>query len=148
MGPVLRSSVNRIYNPIRSKAPFNLGTVTLKEDSIRTLERIRDNCTNLATLETSLRFRTINIIESAIDAPDVQLDMCFQSRLSGHGLCSKRSGGRRGLRYVVINTRDSITYGDTRTFREPNYSQNLSSRELKRSRELTGFQDLCSWNPP
>ncbi len=48
----------------------HLESVTLKEDSIRTLERIRDNCTNLATLETSLRFRTINIMESAIDAPD------------------------------------------------------------------------------
>jgi hypothetical protein len=41
-----------------------------------------------------------------------------------------------------------MTYGDTKTFRESNYSQNLSSRELKRSYELTGFQDLCSWNPP
>ena len=45
----------------------HLESVTLKEDSIRTLERIRDNCTNLATLETSLRFRTIIAMESAID---------------------------------------------------------------------------------
>jgi hypothetical protein len=48
----------------------HLESVTLKEDSIRTLERIRDNCTNLATLETSLRFRTIMAMESAIDALD------------------------------------------------------------------------------
>ena len=46
---------------------YGLGSVTLKEDSIRTLERIRDNCTNLATLETSPRFPTIITMESAID---------------------------------------------------------------------------------
>ena len=48
----------------------HLESVTLKKDSIRTLERIRDNCTNLATLEMLPRFWTINIIESTIDAPD------------------------------------------------------------------------------
>ena len=48
----------------------HLESVTLKEDSIRTLERIRDNSTNLATLKTSLRFQTINIMESAINALD------------------------------------------------------------------------------
>ena len=47
-----------------------VGSVTLKEDSIRTLELIRDNCTNLIIFETSLRLQTINIIEVAIDILD------------------------------------------------------------------------------
>lgn len=49
---------------------YYLKSVTLKKDSIRTLKRICDNCTNLITLKTLLHFRIINIIKSAINAPN------------------------------------------------------------------------------
>ena len=64
IGPQNASFLRHIYIGFPA---FHLGSVTLKEDSIRTRERIRDNCTNLPTLETSLRFWTIIAMESAID---------------------------------------------------------------------------------
>jgi hypothetical protein len=67
IGPQNASFLRHVCIPFSAFDDYHLGSVTLKEDSIRTLERIRDNCTNLATLETSLRFRTIIAMESAID---------------------------------------------------------------------------------
>jgi hypothetical protein len=70
IGPQNTSFLRHICIAFPAFDDYHLGSITLKEESIRTLERIRDNCTNLATLETSLRFRTITIMESAIDALD------------------------------------------------------------------------------
>jgi hypothetical protein len=67
IGPQNASFLRHICIAFPAFVDYHLGSVTLKEDSIRTLERIRNNCTNLATLETSLRFRTIIAMESAID---------------------------------------------------------------------------------
>jgi hypothetical protein len=74
-------------------------SVTLKEDSIRTLERIRDNCTNLATLETSLGFRTINIMESAIDAPD-------SPRAAALALVDARFKAISSLKEIIVTVYD------------------------------------------
>ncbi|KAH8745242.1 hypothetical protein BGZ57DRAFT_707943, partial [Hyaloscypha finlandica] len=67
IGPQNASFLCHIWIAFPAFDDYHFGSVTLKEDSIRTLEHIRDNCTNLATLETSLRFRTIIAMESAID---------------------------------------------------------------------------------
>jgi len=65
IGPQNASFLRHIYIAFPAFDDYHhLESVTLKEDSIRTLERIRDNSTNLATLKTSLRFQTINIMES------------------------------------------------------------------------------------
>ncbi|OCK94777.1 uncharacterized protein K441DRAFT_659674 [Cenococcum geophilum 1.58] len=47
---------------------YHIGRVTLRENSIRTLELIRLNCPNITTLETSLE--TTNAMEVAINALD------------------------------------------------------------------------------
>jgi hypothetical protein len=85
----------------------HLESVTLKEDSIRTLERIRDNCTNLATLETSLRFRTINIMESAIDAPD-------SPRAAALPLVDARFKAISSLKEIIVNVYDAPLSCDLR----------------------------------
>jgi len=71
IGPQNASFLRHICIAFPAFDDYHLGSITLKEDSIRTLERIRDNCTNLATLETSLGFPTIDAMESidALDSP-------------------------------------------------------------------------------
>jgi hypothetical protein len=78
---------------------FHLGSVTLKEDSIRTLERIRDNCTNLATLETSLHFRTIIAMESAIDIDSPQAAAAL-------ALVDARFKAISSLKEIIVNVYD------------------------------------------
>jgi hypothetical protein len=70
IGPQNASFLRHICITFPAFDDNHVGSVTLKEDSIRTLELIRDNCTNLTTLETSLRLRTINAMEVAINMLD------------------------------------------------------------------------------
>jgi hypothetical protein len=90
IGPQNASFLRHICIPFPAFDDYHLGSVTLKEDNIRTRERIRDNCTNLATLETSLRFRIIITIESAIDFDiinmyDKPLSYDLREEMHGYG---------------------------------------------------------------
>jgi len=67
IGPQNASFLRHICIPFPAFDNYHFGSVTLKKDSIRTLKRIRDNCTNLVALKTSLHFRMIIAMESAMD---------------------------------------------------------------------------------
>lgn len=58
-------TAHRPLNPRINRVKDN-GSVTLEDDSIRTLQLIRNTCSHLATLRTSLK--TTAAIEYAIDA--------------------------------------------------------------------------------
>jgi hypothetical protein len=79
----------------------------LKEDSIRTLERIRDNCMNLAILKTSLRFRTIIAMESAIDFGSPQAAAAL-------ALVDARFKAISSLKEIIVNVYDEPLSCDLR----------------------------------
>lgn len=68
IGPQNTSFLPHICIAFPEYEDYSLGSVTLREDSIRILELIRNNCTNLAILEMSLQSTSAR--ESAIDALD------------------------------------------------------------------------------
>jgi hypothetical protein len=107
IGPQNASYLRHICIAFPAFEDYHLGSITLKEDSIRTLERIRDNCTNLATLEMSLRFRTINIMESAIDAPD-------SPRAAALALVDARFKAISSLKEIIVNVYDEPLSCDLR----------------------------------
>jgi hypothetical protein len=67
IGPQNASFLRHICIPFPAFDNYHFGSVALKKDSIRTLKRMRDNCTNLVALKTSLHFRMIIAMESAMD---------------------------------------------------------------------------------
>jgi hypothetical protein len=107
IGPQNASFLRHICIAFPAFDDYHVESVTLKEDSIRTLECIRDNCTNLATLETSLRFRTINIMESAIDAPD-------SPRAATLALVDARFKAISSLKEIIVNVYDEPISCDLR----------------------------------
>ena len=86
---------------------YYLESVTLKEDSICTLERICDNYTNLTILETLLRFWTINIIESTINTPN-------SPRVTALLLVDTRFKVISSLKEIIINIYDILLSYDLR----------------------------------
>jgi hypothetical protein len=107
IGPQNASLLRHICIPFPAFIDYHLESVTLKEDSIRTLERIRDNCTNLATLETSLRFRTMNIMESAIEVSD-------SPRAAALALVDARFKAISSLKEIIVNVYDEPISCDLR----------------------------------
>jgi hypothetical protein len=86
---------------------YHLGNVTLQEDSIHTLELIRDNCTNIATLETSLR--TTSAMEftiAALDSPRTAAEVL--------ALVDARFKAILSLREVIVNVYDEPPSDDLR----------------------------------
>jgi hypothetical protein len=82
-------------------------SVTLEEDSIRTLELIRDNCTNIATLETSLQ--TTTTVELAIDALDSP-----RAAAEVLALVDARFKAISSLNEVIVNVYDETPSDDLR----------------------------------
>jgi hypothetical protein len=82
-------------------------SVTLEEDSIRTLELIRDNCTNIATLETSLQ--TTTRVELALDVLDNP-----RAVAKVLALVDARFKAISSLKEVIVNVYDEPPINDLR----------------------------------
>ena len=86
---------------------YDLGSVTLQEDSIRTLELVRNNCTNIATLEMSLQ--TTTAMEFAIDALDSP-----RTAAEALVLVNARFKAISSLKEVIVNVYDETPSDDLR----------------------------------
>jgi len=86
---------------------YHIGRVTLREDSIRTLELIRLNCPNIITLETSLV--TTDAMEVAINALDSP-----QAATEALALVDARFKAISPLEEVIVNVYDKPPNDDLR----------------------------------
>jgi hypothetical protein len=86
---------------------YHAGSVTLQEDSIRALELIRDKCTNLAILKTSLQ--TTATVELSIDSLDNP-----RAAAEALALVDTRFKAISSLKEIIVNVYDETPSLDLR----------------------------------